>query len=77
METLSLPPVLDGPTLERFRRARSRRARRAVLRPCVLLKAHIRESLGRIYVPRDVVMHDELPRNETGKVLKRELREQE
>ena len=41
------------------------------------LKAHIRESLGRIYVPRDVVMHDELPRNETGKVLKRELREQE
>jgi fatty-acyl-CoA synthase len=37
------------------------------------LRAHVRESLGRIYVPRAVVVHDELPRNATGKVLKREL----
>jgi acyl-coenzyme A synthetase/AMP-(fatty) acid ligase len=25
-------------------------------------------------VPREIVVHDELPRNETGKVLKRELK---
>jgi fatty-acyl-CoA synthase len=39
------------------------------------LRAHVRESLGRIYVPREVMVHDELPRNATGKVVKRELRE--
>ncbi|MDX6285769.1 MAG: hypothetical protein QOG53_1254 [Frankiales bacterium] len=38
------------------------------------LRAHVKDNLGRIYVPRDVVVHDELPRNATGKVLKRELR---
>jgi acyl-CoA synthetase (AMP-forming)/AMP-acid ligase II len=41
------------------------------------LRGKVRESLGRIYVPRDVVLHDELPRNATGKVLKRELRSDE
>jgi acyl-coenzyme A synthetase/AMP-(fatty) acid ligase len=35
----------------------------------------VREKLGRIYVPREVVVHDELPRNATGKVVKRELRD--
>jgi fatty-acyl-CoA synthase len=39
------------------------------------LRSHVKQSLGRIYVPREVVVHDELPRNATGKVLKRELRE--
>jgi fatty-acyl-CoA synthase len=38
------------------------------------LRGHVRANLGRIYVPREVVIHDELPRNATGKVLKRELR---
>jgi fatty-acyl-CoA synthase len=33
----------------------------------------VREYLGRIYVPREVVVHDELPRNSTGKVLKKDL----
>jgi fatty-acyl-CoA synthase len=37
------------------------------------LRSHVRENLGRIYVPREVVLHDELPRNATGKVVKREL----
>jgi fatty-acyl-CoA synthase len=37
------------------------------------LRLHVREHLGRIYVPREVIMRDELPRNATGKVVKREL----
>jgi fatty-acyl-CoA synthase len=37
------------------------------------LRSHVRENLGRIYVPREVVLHDELPRNATGKIVKREL----
>ena len=37
------------------------------------IKAHVRENLARYKVPREVVFVDELPRNPTGKVLKREL----
>jgi acyl-CoA synthetase (AMP-forming)/AMP-acid ligase II len=37
------------------------------------LKEHVRDNLARYKVPRDVVFVDELPRNATGKVLKREL----
>jgi fatty-acyl-CoA synthase len=37
------------------------------------LKAHVKENLARYKVPRDIVFLDELPRNATGKVLKREL----
>ena len=33
----------------------------------------MKENLARYKVPRDVVFLDELPRNATGKVLKREL----
>ena len=40
------------------------------------VKAHVREHLARYKVPREVVFLDELPRNASGKVLKRELREQ-
>ena len=39
------------------------------------LKAHVKENLARFKVPREIVMLDELPRNATGKVLKRELHE--
>jgi fatty-acyl-CoA synthase len=39
------------------------------------IKAHVKENLARYKVPRDVVFIDELPRNATGKVLKRELRQ--
>lgn len=39
------------------------------------LKAFARERLGGPKVPRDFVVIDALPRNPTGKVLKRELRE--
>jgi fatty-acyl-CoA synthase len=35
----------------------------------------VREHLARYKVPREVVFLDELPRNPTGKILKRELRE--
>ena len=35
----------------------------------------VKENLARYKVPRDVVFLDELPRNPTGKVLKRKLRE--
>ena len=38
------------------------------------LRAYVKENLARYKVPRDIVFLDELPRNATGKVLKRELR---
>ena len=38
------------------------------------LQELVRSKLARFAVPREVVQHDELPRNATGKVLKRELR---
>jgi acyl-CoA synthetase (AMP-forming)/AMP-acid ligase II len=37
------------------------------------LKAHVKSNLARYKVPREIVFLDELPRNVTGKVLKREL----
>jgi fatty-acyl-CoA synthase len=37
------------------------------------LKAHVKDNLARYKVPRDIVFLDELPRNATGKVLKRDL----
>ncbi len=37
------------------------------------LQAHVRANLARYKVPREVVVLDELPRNPTGKVLKRQL----
>src|SRR4051795_7728485 len=37
------------------------------------LKDHVRRSLARYKVPREIVFIDELPRNATGKVVKREL----
>lgn len=39
------------------------------------LKKHVKEELARYKVPREVIFLDELPRNPTGKILKRELRE--
>jgi acyl-CoA synthetase (AMP-forming)/AMP-acid ligase II len=41
------------------------------------LKAHVKANLARYKVPREIVFVDELPRNATGKVLKRELAEYE
>jgi fatty-acyl-CoA synthase len=41
------------------------------------LKDHVKSNLARYKVPREVVFLDELPRNPTGKVLKRELAEME
>jgi acyl-CoA synthetase (AMP-forming)/AMP-acid ligase II len=38
------------------------------------IQAYVKENLARYKVPRDVVFVKELPRNATGKVLKRELR---
>ena len=37
------------------------------------VKDYVRDNLARYKVPREVVFIDELPRNPTGKVLKREL----
>ncbi|MFI6043741.1 acyl-CoA synthetase [Nocardia sp. NPDC051321] len=39
------------------------------------VREHVKAHLARFKVPRDVVFIDELPRNPTGKVLKRVLRE--
>jgi acyl-CoA synthetase (AMP-forming)/AMP-acid ligase II len=39
------------------------------------VKSYVKEHLARYKVPRDVEFLDELPRNATGKVLKRELQE--
>ena len=41
------------------------------------LKAHVKKNLARYKVPREIVFIDELPRNATGKVLKRELADEE
>ena len=37
------------------------------------VKQYVRDNLARYKVPRTVTFLDELPRNPTGKVLKREL----
>ena len=59
-----------GPPAARLRRqgrrGRDRRGRD---------QGYVSENLARYKVPREVVFLDELPRNPTGKVLKRELRE--
>ncbi|WP_433490644.1 AMP-binding enzyme [Nocardia grenadensis] len=39
------------------------------------IKAYVKENLARYKVPRDVIIMDELPRNATGKVLRRVLQE--
>ena len=39
------------------------------------VKAHVKATLANYKVPRSVRFVDELPRNSTGKILKRELRE--
>jgi acyl-CoA synthetase (AMP-forming)/AMP-acid ligase II len=41
------------------------------------LKDYVKKNLARFKVPREIVFLDELPRNATGKVLKRELKERE
>ena len=41
------------------------------------VKDHVKRNLARYKVPREVELLDELPRNPTGKVLKRELQERE
>jgi acyl-CoA synthetase (AMP-forming)/AMP-acid ligase II/uncharacterized membrane protein len=41
------------------------------------LKSHVKKNLAGFKVPREIVFLDELPRNATGKVLKRELAEME
>jgi acyl-CoA synthetase (AMP-forming)/AMP-acid ligase II len=41
------------------------------------LQAWVKDNLARYKVPREIVFIDELPRNATGKVLKRELAEHE
>jgi acyl-CoA synthetase (AMP-forming)/AMP-acid ligase II/uncharacterized membrane protein len=39
------------------------------------LKGYVKQNLARYKVPREIVFLDELPRNATGKVLKRELQD--
>ncbi len=39
------------------------------------LQEHVKSNLARYKVPREIMFIDELPRNPTGKVLKRELAE--
>jgi fatty-acyl-CoA synthase len=41
------------------------------------VKDYVKDNLARYKVPREVVFLDELPRNSTGKVLKRDLQEEE
>jgi long-chain acyl-CoA synthetase len=40
------------------------------------IRAHCRENLGKHQVPRKIYILPELPKNATGKILKRELRKQ-
>ena len=39
------------------------------------LKAHVKDNLARYKVPREIIFLDELPRNSTGKILKKDLKE--
>ena len=39
------------------------------------IKKYVKDNLAKYKVPREVIFLDELPRNSTGKILKRELRE--
>jgi acyl-CoA synthetase (AMP-forming)/AMP-acid ligase II len=39
------------------------------------LRDHVKANLARFKVPRDFIFLEELPRNATGKILKRELRD--
>ncbi|QWC85773.1 AMP-binding protein [Nocardioidaceae bacterium] len=39
------------------------------------LKKHVKDNLARYKVPRDFVFMDELPRNATGKILKKDLKD--
>lgn len=39
------------------------------------LKSHVRDNLANYKVPRDITILDELPRNSTGKIARRELQE--
>ena len=41
------------------------------------LKDYVKKNLARYKVPREIVFIDELPRNSTGKILKRVLKDQE
>ena len=41
------------------------------------IKTYVKDNLARYKVPREVIFLDELPRNPTGKVLKRQLRDME
>jgi fatty-acyl-CoA synthase len=41
------------------------------------VKKHVKDQLAKYKVPREVIFLDELPRNPTGKILKRELRERD
>ena len=41
------------------------------------VKDYVKQNLARYKVPREVVFLDELPRNATGKVLKRDLEEKD
>ena len=41
------------------------------------LREHVKANLARFKVPREIVFLDELPRNATGKILKRELAQQD
>jgi fatty-acyl-CoA synthase len=41
------------------------------------IKAYVKDNLARYKVPREVIFLDELPRNPTGKILKRELAKHE
>jgi fatty-acyl-CoA synthase len=43
--------------------------------PAEELRAYLKKRLAGYKVPREVVVHDSLPRNETGKVLRDELTE--
>ena len=40
-----------------------------------VVKQFVKDNLARYKVPREVVFLDELPRNPTGKILKRALRD--
>jgi fatty-acyl-CoA synthase len=71
IEEVAVMGVSDGKFGQRLRAFVVRRPGSSLAEEAV--QEHVKANLARFKVPREVFFIDELPRNATGKILKREL----